>query len=359
MNLHEDFPSASVDDQISLETGLHRLTQEKLIPGMAAAVFSGKRLAAASAVGSRKKWGSFELTLEDHFLLGANTKALTASLAACLAASGKMTWDALLVDYLPVLSPVMHPGFAGVTLEHLLRHQAGLHPYLDEQKRKHWRLRGTPSAQRVALAVRMLSSEPVAPPGERPVVTDASTVIAAAMLEAALDMNWSDLMRQYLFDPLGLAGGFGLPAAADPEQPWGHSQKMLWLRPTPPEPDLLPGYLMPALGVHLSILDYVRFLQMHLQGLQNRRPALLSSKAIHHLHLAHDNVAMGWGLQNLFEQTAHVHTGTAVGFYTAAALLPEHDLGMAVFANADDRLTVKASNQFLIKTLYQAAKIDL
>lgn len=334
--------------QFNLEEVLRGLIADQLIPAMGAAVFRSEAVMALTVAGTRQKWGDVPVMEEDSFHIGANTKALTATLAGRLVSQGRISWETHPAEVLPVLGPTMHPGYRDLTLRHLLQHTAGVLPFTDDDHIEKWLLKGRPREQRVAFAVQAMRTPPIIPPGSQPVYSNAGYVIAGAMLEAVADQDWETLFQQQLLVPLGLSGCFDLPEASASDAVWGHQQRLLWLRPIPPGTGRSPVVLNPASGLRLSLPDYAEFGRMHLRGLRGQRQTVLEGVNLQLLHEAQDGVAMGWGVQTLRSQTAHVHTGREAGFTSLIALLPERDLGMIILANAGDRLTGKICRQLLL-----------
>lgn len=175
--------------------------------------------------------------------------------------------------------------YGSVTLRQLLSHTSGFpagNCPADE-----WRLawglhfghvfgRKRPAAQRLEFVRRLLSRVPPArAPGPPSAYSNQNYVIAAAMLERATGVDWEELARTRLFQPLGMASaGFG-PAgsgaatkAAARGQPWGHCGggpgEMVPVHPdsTSPPADN-PDAVAPAGKAHASIADWARFVAVH------------------------------------------------------------------------------------------------
>src|SRR6187455_2314446 len=62
------------------------------VPGLVAAVVSGRELVAIGASGVRKRGDETPITTNDQMHLGSCTKAMTATLAAILVEDGKLQW---------------------------------------------------------------------------------------------------------------------------------------------------------------------------------------------------------------------------------------------------------------------------
>lgn len=100
----------------------------------------------------------------------------------------------------------------------------------------------------------------------------------------------------------------------------------------------------PAGDLALSPIDYAVFLQQHLTGLKGK-DGLLQASSIQYLHFGPDGYALGWGKTTFDGVTAHTHVGSEGTFVSVVALLPEHDLAVAVFVNSATPNADKAARE--------------
>ena len=139
--------------------------------------FAGVRTAGGAAVEAGDPW---------HF--GSITKSMPATLAGRMVEAGLLRWGGTLGEVLETPSA----DWADVTLEEALRHAAGFTPNLS------WVAQGTTRADYVA---RVLRTSPEGPRGGF-LYSNAGYVVAAAMLEAAGDAPWEDLIAREVFAPV-------------------------------------------------------------------------------------------------------------------------------------------------------------
>jgi CubicO group peptidase (beta-lactamase class C family) len=206
--------------------------------GMAAAVLRGERIIAQGVAGVRKRGTAERIMFDDRFHLGSCTKAMTATLVAMLVEEGKLNWTTTLGELFADTVKPMHPAWEKVTLRHVLAHRAGLRFEPDglaqvfnelvrpNRARAVWgRFVGTLPQQRLEIARQALSRPPGIPPDTKYWYSNVGYILAGAVLEQLTDQAWEELMRERLFQPLGITtGGFGAPGTADKtEQAWGHS----------------------------------------------------------------------------------------------------------------------------------------
>ena len=244
--------------------------------GMVAAVLRGERIIAQGAAGVRKRGTAERITLDDRFHLGSCTKAMTATLVAMLVEEGKLNWTTTLGELFADTVKPMHPAWEKVTLRQVLAHRAGLRHEPDGLAQVLNELVGRPPRaplgtlpqQRLEIARQALSRPPGIPPDTKYWYSNVGYILAGAVLEQLTGRAWEELMRERLFQPLGIStGGFGPPGTADKtEQAWGHSPFLgKPLDPGSPAAEL-PLFYGPADQAHMTVTDWAKFIALHLRG---------------------------------------------------------------------------------------------
>ncbi|MEM7446231.1 MAG: serine hydrolase domain-containing protein [Pseudomonadota bacterium] len=323
-------------DQLA-ESLAEELLSRTSAPGVGVAYALGDDTGIAVA-GVRAVGEAVPIELADLWHIGSNTKSMTATLVARLAESGSIDWDDRVGDVLSDRLPEIHPAFQEVTYHELLDHRAGLVANIDAEQSLS--LAGTLEdrevvADRMGYAAMVLSQEPVFPPGEGYLYSNAGYVVAGTMLEVSTGLSWEDLMRQEVFDRLGLASaGFGPPGTIGSlSQPRGHAGTLsTGLAPMEPDQwaDNVPA-LGPAGTVHMNLADLLTFLTAHLD-----EPATyLSDESWQMLHRPEGDASYraGWitppgGLL--------VHTGSNTFWYLLVAVWPERDAVLVLACNYGD-----------------------
>jgi CubicO group peptidase (beta-lactamase class C family) len=122
--------------------------------------------------------------------------------------------------------------------------------------------------QRLEIARQALSRPPVIPPDTKYWHSNEGYILAGAVPEHLTGRAWEDLMRERLFQPLGIStGGFGQPGTpGKTDQPWGHSAFVGQpIDPGSPAAQF-PFYYGPAGLAHMTISDWAKFIGLHLRG---------------------------------------------------------------------------------------------
>jgi CubicO group peptidase (beta-lactamase class C family) len=171
----------------------------------------------------------------------------------------------------------MHPAWEKVTLRQVLAHRASLRFEPDGlaqvfndlvRGRPPRAPLGTLPQQRLEIARQALSRPPGIPPDTKYWYSNVGYVFAGAVLEQLTGRAWEELMRERLFQPLGIStGGFGAPGATDKTgQAWGHSPVLgKPLDPRSPAAEL-PLFYGPAGLAHMTVTDWAKFIALHLRG---------------------------------------------------------------------------------------------
>jgi CubicO group peptidase (beta-lactamase class C family) len=324
-----------------LDRLLADINREYGYPAVVAAVASSTAILAAGATGVRRAGGDEPATVEDAFHIGSIGKPLAATLFAALVEEGRLSWDTRPGAILARSAGAVHPLLVDIRLRDLLAHQAGIMPLSADEEVEQLpsfipALSGDGRAQRRALALWLLGREPAQPPRTGHLYSNASYVIAGALAEEVMDRPWEDLMRERLFDRLGLASaGFDWPAVRDPQQPWGHrwnGERFIAHRPD--DSYHVGPLLTPAGDIHMNMFDLVRFGQLHLWGLAGE-DTLVSAAAVRTMHTPHD-ASPDYGLGWVIDDTGHQHTGSGGTFFAFLLLRPEADRVYAFATNGRD-----------------------
>jgi CubicO group peptidase (beta-lactamase class C family) len=145
----------------------------------------------------------------------------------------------------------------------------------------------------------MLSQEPKVAVGEY-FYSNCGYAIAGHMAETATGKPWEQLMRELVFEPLGMkSAGFGVPWDAEPPvEPWPHRGDSSTVAPglfadNPPS-------IGPGGTIHASLDDWSKFIAEHLKGSGGKDGVLLKAATYRRLQTGRkigdgpDEYALGW-----------------------------------------------------------------
>ena len=342
-----------VPKQIDLKEVLAPVVSSNPLPALAAIVFDDQKVIASGAVGVRKFGDPTLVTIEDSFHLGSCTKAMTATLAARIVERGEISWATTVKEALSLQN--VDSALENITLLELMSHNAGMPASLKNQPpglwkylyyNNTWQKGAKGRADRLKVAELLFSATPAQAVGSYK-YSNAGFMIAGAMLEAATDTEWEDLMRTELFKPLGMKNcGFGPAARPDKvDQPWPHklgNDKPLIVTPLIRAPESWdnPRSLGPAGTVSCTISDWAKFGQLHL-GDGGDYISTESMSKLHEVRNASARSALGWFSykRSWAGGTALTHTGSNLFNFAIVWISPTKKKGVMVATNIGDGKT--------------------
>ena len=342
-----------VPKQIDLKEVLAPVVSSNPLPALAAIVFDDQKVIASGAIGVRKFGDPTLVTIEDSFHLGSCTKAMTATLAARIVERGEISWATTVKEALSLQN--VDSALENITLLELMSHNAGMPASLKNQPpglwkylyyNNTWQKGAKGRADRLKVAELLFSATPAQAVGSYK-YSNAGFMIAGAMLEAATDTEWEDLMRTELFKPLGMKNcGFGPAARPDKvDQPWPHklgNDKPLLVTPLIRAPESWdnPRSLGPAGTVSCTISDWAKFGQLHL-GDGGDYISTESMAKLHEVRNASARSALGWFSykRSWAGGTALTHIGTNLFNFAIVWISPTKKKGVMVATNIGDGKT--------------------
>src|SRR5262245_57065531 len=273
---------------------LEPIRQSHHLPSLGAAIITENGLEASGVTGVRKADATVSVTIDDHWHLGSDTKAMTAVVIATLVERGKLTWETTIGDVFPEFAHTFPAEFRGITLTQLLSHHAGL------PANTNWRQASTSNSslleQRIYLLRRAAETKLDSAPGAKYLYSNLGYAIAGTIAERVSGKPWETLIDDFVFKPLRMNscgfGGTGTPGKID--QPWPHPDNGKPMSSNGPLVDN-PEVLGPAGTVHCSIADWAKFVADQLRG-ENGAGVLLKSETYKALHTPRfgGDYAFGW-----------------------------------------------------------------
>ncbi|MCY4094566.1 MAG: serine hydrolase [Gammaproteobacteria bacterium] len=252
----------------------------QITPAIYAAIVDETGVRAVAAKGVKKIGTDSEASIHDRLYLGSITKPMAATMIATLIYDEESVfsdgWNTTLAEIFSDVIDDIHEDYHEVEVKEILTHISGIHPNLPlfeddvEQSMTERRLKAT------------MATLALVPAGERGTVTysHVSYTVMASIAEKLTGTSWETLMQERLFAPLGMSSaGFGPPALLDEDkEAWGHTLTVEneWV----PTTDDWHELLIPSAGVHASMADLGKFLQL---WMDDKEPMLLTRPQIREL----------------------------------------------------------------------------
>jgi len=309
--------------------------------------------------GIRKNGLSERVTENDHYQIGSNSKAMTATMIATIVEDGLISWDSSILEIFPEFRDVIPSCFCSVTLTQLLNHHGGIDPYEEiEDFLAVPQFSGTISQRRYKFTEWVLNTSDTIKIGEYQ-YSNAGYVIAAAIVEKVTNFNWEELMEIRLLNPLGISAYFDWPAEGGRVGPWGHTFGNNSYIPYNPDSSLqFPEVFNPAGNMSISMNDYLKFIKLHIDGLAGNS-GFLNKNVFQTLHNPVNNSSLGWA-EITDPETGELksfHEGND-GTFTAFVIINHtRSKGSAVFTNCSSEKSSEAMIYGCIE-LMDKAKIE-
>jgi len=316
-------------------------------PAMALMVANSDGVIALCVDGKRIAGGEADVTKDDLWHLGSNTKAMTATTIGHYVQSGDVAWDTTMEQAVGKSAKK----YADVNYRQFLSHRSGIAPNpgmlamimnigADEKR--------IAPADRAKILKKMLKKRTAEPKFD---YSNAGYMAAAYMLETQLGRPFETLMRESVWADLGMeSAGFGPPGTRDVEdQPRGHRGDKL--APMEPPADNPPA-MNPAGRAHMTLTDYSKFLVDQLRGARRDSRAFYAPETYETIQTPIDDYALGWGVT---ETGALSHSGSNTMWLISARIDPKADLIVVVAAN-DGRVNHLSPH---FKTLREAVEAQM
>lgn len=314
------------------------------VPGLAITVVRGDSTIYRRGFGLADAEAGAPMTPETPLYIASNTKSFTALAAALLDARGEIDLDTPVTDYLH--RDWFPPGIdaEAVTLRHLLTHTSGLSNDA-LVSRTAYSGEHTPHLQRRLLGETIPRDD--APLGTFD-YTNTGYLIAALALEEATGRPWQDLLKEEIFEPLGMTSTTArrseLRPDAIPAAPYRAVGGAGRIRLPLEKSD---GTLHAAGGILSTLGDLERWLGAEMSdGRVSGRSVLpptvieatrtLEAPAAGNVGpLGRDGYGLGWIVGSFGGERLVYHVGDFPGTASFLSFMPEQDLGVAVFVNED------------------------
>lgn len=335
-----DVPSFVKD---SLDAYVTRSMREAEVPGIAVAIIKDGQVTLKTY--GVKEFGKNDKVDENTlFMIGSNTKAMTATVLAMLQEQKKLSLDDKVVKWLPDFKLKDPWVTKELNIRDLLCHRIGMETFQGDFMYWTSSLTGKQVLEKFGKLTPMYSFR------SRWGYTNASFGAAGYVIQAASGKSWADFLTENIFRPLGMnntvALSKGIKNTSNIAVPHtrDHDQKLI------PIPFCDIDNIAPAGSVSSSIADMSKWVLMLLNNGRVNGQQVIPSNAIMQTRVPHSIIGngghlytkvnfslygLGWGLEDYNGKRMVSHTGGVNGFVTSVTLIPDEKLGVIVLTNTD------------------------
>jgi D-alanyl-D-alanine carboxypeptidase len=185
-------------------------------------------------------------------------------------------------------------------------------------------------------------------------------VVAHAMTQKT-GISYQELIDKYIKHPLSLPSlGYGPPPinTDSTTTPWGHSGSMEQLTPHQPSPIAdNPSFFSPAGGLHISIRDWARFVDMQMQLAMPPTLPPISTP----IDTTRNYLVTGWVQESVHKDLVYYHNGSNGLWSSIATFIPSKNSYWLMVANSGLSETMSAleqANQMILQAKLNGNKTD-
>ncbi|MBT3285565.1 beta-lactamase family protein [Candidatus Bathyarchaeota archaeon] len=311
---------------VELSNKIRELMNKLSIPGVAIGVYNGGDV---STQGYGVTNIDHPIPVDDDtlFQIGSITKTFVGTMTMMLVDEGKLDLDTPVQTYLPEFKVPDEEASKKATIRHLFTHSAGWvgdwFPSGIEQ--------GPDSVEHYVKT--MIDDPQDMPLGESISYNNAGYNLAGRILEIVTGKVFSDLIKEMIFEPLGMTDTYTLP--------WNMMTKRFASGHTLSEKGIevsSPWFIGrssgPAGGIVSSVKDMVKYIKFHLGN------DLLSKESLTALHTPQreyapgHSIALTFWVDNTRSARSMGHGGGTVGQISLLTIVPDHDYGMILVTNS-------------------------
>lgn len=336
-------PLAAGFDVASFERLAADLVAQGKVPGMAMAIVHDGQIVSARGYGVTDVNQPEAVDAHTVFRLASLSKSFAATATGLLVSQGRLRWDSRVADYYPTLQLSDPVATQQLNVADVLSHRVGITRNAFDRDLER-------DADYASLVQKMAYVPMKCAPGDCYAYQNIAYSLVGSVVQGASGEPYEQWVAQHLFKPLGMTdasyGLDGITASARWAKPHVRVRNG-WSAVFPK-----PAYyrVAPAAGVNASISDMAQWLLA--QG--GHRPDVLPGSLLATLHAPlidtpSETKGSGWRRERLnaagyglgwriFDYAGHrlvFHGGAVQGYRGVVALLPEHDLGVAILWNAN------------------------
>ena len=323
------------------------------IPALAVAIVRGGQTIFLSAEGDKVNNAANAVDIDTKFRLASVSKGFSAILTARLIRDGKLSWDDLVVDFIPDFHPEPKSFSDSLTVGNLISQTSGF-PYqaYSNLVEDGWTL---PEMIHAIGNLRLANK-----PGTIYSYQNVAYSLIEPILEVQSGSTFPDLLDRHIFKPLGMQNASAryedmrdAENAATPHRKTRYSYVPIRLSPS---------YYNTAAagGIHASISDMAMYLDMLLGNRPNVADSLILNEVFEPriitpllnryyrkwLKARRAYYGLGWRIVPLETDTIVYHGGYANGFKSHISLDRDDEIAICVLSNSSDNIVNEAGPYF-------------
>jgi CubicO group peptidase (beta-lactamase class C family) len=353
----------------------NRAMSEFNVPGMAIGIVKDGQVLMAKGYGLREIGKTEAVDSSTLFKIASNSKAFTTAALAVLVDEGLISWDGLVIDYIPEFRMNEPWVTANFTVKDLLTHRSGLAPFVGDMLL--WPEPNAFKASDVIYALRFF--EPVSSFRTRYAYDNLMYIVAGEIIPRVSGKTWGEFVESRIMRPAGMKHCFAdkIPKRKmrNLATPHGVIEGQLSIieRGRIPAQPLISAA---AGGVICSLEDMLTWVRIQLKqgttpdGLelfsetQSRemwKPQMILrvSERDYKMNRTHFKAyGLGWRLADVHGYKEVSHTGTLSGMRSYVVLVPELELGVVLLSNGSSSAARSTVMNTIVRSFMPVEQLD-
>lgn len=319
------------------------------IPGLVFGVANSDKTLLLGALGVREVNSNDSICINDMFHIASLGKGFTSFITGKLVDENKISWNTRFFDLYPEMRQTSRNEYLDLELKDLLSMRTMLPNINDWEAKKiidgYNEQNKNDRFNDYKFVQYALTLEPTKyDSGQFYRYTSMGYLLAALMLEKVSGLTYKQLLEKTNKD-LGVNFIIGWPQDFSKNQPsghlipsesgWGESKQLEVLNGdkfTDWGEDFL-HYLIPSGHHSVTIVDYLKYLQLNLKGL-NGQNNYLKASTYDFIFNGAKEYSMGWGNDIVNGDHYYSHSGSAGNYYANAIIIKESGIVISIMANA-------------------------
>jgi CubicO group peptidase (beta-lactamase class C family) len=295
-------------------------------PGIAAALLQAGQIIHCQGYGLANLEWQQPITSQTVFGLGSTTKPFTATAIMLLEQQGKLHLDDPVQTYLPEYATGEHR----VTLRHLLTHTSGIPNFVTRPGFWEHHAHAAASVDEVIALFQDLPLDFA--PGTTYSYSNSGYVLLGRILERLTDLSYAEVIRQFIFEPLGMTHSCYLePELVIPQRASGYERANGRFQHAR---DAAPAVKYAAGGLGSTLEDLILWDAALREGRLLDPATQARMEAPLHLADGHrENYGLGWGIGHYRQHRYVCHAGGVPGFSAFFGRFPEEAVTIILLSN--------------------------
>jgi CubicO group peptidase (beta-lactamase class C family) len=355
-----------------LDKYVEKVMKEFKVPGLALAIVKDDKVVLSKGYGVRNINDNIPVDVQTRFGIASNSKAFTATALALLVEEGKLEWDAPVINYIPWFALNDPYITRELNIRDLLVHRSGLGlgggDLLLWPSTTYTRKEITERLRYVPLVKSFRTTY---------AYDNVLYLVAAEVIKAVSGKTWEEFVQTRILDKLGMkyttvtcssvaeAGNVATP----------HAEMNGKVQPVKPS---LSDNTNPAGGINSCAEDITKWMKVQLDSGRMEDGARLFSPAttrqlwsivtpmpisnqppeLKRFQPNFNGYALGFRVRD-YEGKKYVwHTGGLSGYVSKISLIPEINLGVAVFTNQEMEVAYESITNYILDRYLGASPYD-